>query len=133
MYLYLTIFLSWGVMNASVDSTGVHPYFSSNDYQNCYIYTKNSKINKCIQEVEAYDKERCEKAASKFATKHEQPQEPCIRMKVKTYNTLIQNGEVKYLFEPKPNPNTPVCGGHICKKNRKGKLYACIKYKDSCS
>lgn len=130
-YLYLTVFIAWTATSATTDSTGAKPYFSKNDRENCFVHETVVDIQNCIQTIEAEDKKACEKDAYDFAIKHNQKQEPCLRMKKDVYTKfLVKKGEVTYqnrgkLFDP-------ICGGHVCKVNRKGKLYACVTYKDSC-
>ena len=86
-------------------------------------YTKDSKGVLIF-----YDIEKCEKKIKAFALKHKIKKEKCVKLPSVKYQKSLANKTVTFLI----GKDTPICGGHECKKNRKGKLYACTAYKDRC-
>ena len=124
--LFITVMVAWLPTGATPDSIGAKPFFSQTSYENCHMFDSDDAINTCYQLVQASNEKNCEKKAYEFSDKHKLSKDRCIKMKRKKYNKHYANVKAEFYA----GPLWPKCGGHICKKNRKGKLYACIKIKE---
>ncbi len=70
----------------------------------------------------------CKHASAAFAKAHKIPYkqvEPCLWMKSKEY-AILAAGIVTFTA----GEEAQIVGGYKCKKNRKGKLYSCVSFKD---
>ncbi len=75
------------------------------------------------------DEKSCKKSSAAFAKAHKVPYkqiEPCLWMKADEYSLIAAN-ETTFV----DGPDWPIRGGYKCKKNRKGKLYSCVTFKDT--
>jgi len=99
-FIYITVLLAWTSTGMTEDSKGIKPFLNEAE---------------CIEEVKS------------FAFKHNIPEEPCVKMKREVYLKYIYPTKNIYFHKGEQGP---IIGGHICKKNRKGKLYNCKTLKD---
>lgn len=85
-------------------------------------YTKDSTGVQIFNEIDD-----CLLTVQAFALKHKIKMEKCVKMPLDKYNKTFANKLVTF----KIGKEWPIAGGHICKKNRKGKLYSCHNLKDT--
>ncbi len=136
--LFFTIILAWTSTGVTKDSVGVKTFFNKISYTKCdllrnmkaedvkAVFKRKEMYNDCVKVILNSDEMECLFVAHDFSKKHDIKRKKCIKMSVDRYNKHYTAQKAEFWV----GPLWPKCGGHICKKNRKGKLYACIKVKE---
>ena len=85
-------------------------------------YTKDSVGGKPF-----FNKTDCLNEVRKFSLKHKIKKEKCAPMWSNQYEKYLAGVKIDFVI----GKEWPIIGGHVCRKNKKGKLYKCYNLKDT--